>query len=268
MNPAPPVTTTHDGQATRPVHVLRTVSRVRRVPASSSRRPTSAPRERALLLDAFDSNWIAPLGPHVDAFEREFADVRRRAAARPRCRAAPPRCTSRCVLLGVGPGDDVLVPTLTFVATANAVAVRRRPPGVRRQRRAPPGTSIPRWSTRSSPTACRAGRAQPAALIGVDLYGQCADYDPILASCARVRRAGDRGRGRGARARPTAAGRRARSARSTCSRSTATRSSPRAAAGCSSADDPASIERARHLPRRRAIRRRTTSTPRSGSTTG
>ncbi len=29
--------------------------------------------ERELLLDAFDSNWIAPLGPHVDAFEREFA---------------------------------------------------------------------------------------------------------------------------------------------------------------------------------------------------
>ncbi|HEX9504826.1 MAG TPA: DegT/DnrJ/EryC1/StrS family aminotransferase, partial [Acidimicrobiia bacterium] len=29
--------------------------------------------ERAMLLDAFDSNWIAPLGPHVDEFEREFA---------------------------------------------------------------------------------------------------------------------------------------------------------------------------------------------------
>jgi hypothetical protein len=30
--------------------------------------------ERRLLLEAFDSNWIAPLGPHVDAFEREFAE--------------------------------------------------------------------------------------------------------------------------------------------------------------------------------------------------
>jgi dTDP-4-amino-4,6-dideoxygalactose transaminase len=34
--------------------------------------PDVGPRERELLLDAFDSNWIAPLGPHVDAFEREF----------------------------------------------------------------------------------------------------------------------------------------------------------------------------------------------------
>jgi pyridoxal phosphate-dependent aminotransferase EpsN len=36
--------------------------------------PDVGPAERQHLLDAFDSNWIAPLGPHVDAFEREFAD--------------------------------------------------------------------------------------------------------------------------------------------------------------------------------------------------
>jgi dTDP-4-amino-4,6-dideoxygalactose transaminase len=37
--------------------------------------PDVGPLERRLLLDAFDSNWIAPLGPHVDAFEREVAEV-------------------------------------------------------------------------------------------------------------------------------------------------------------------------------------------------
>ena len=36
--------------------------------------PHMGPDERELLLDAFDSNWIAPLGPHVDAFERELAE--------------------------------------------------------------------------------------------------------------------------------------------------------------------------------------------------
>ena len=35
--------------------------------------PHMSSQERALLLEAFDSNWIAPLGPHVDAFEKEFA---------------------------------------------------------------------------------------------------------------------------------------------------------------------------------------------------
>ena len=76
--------------------------------------------ERALLLEAFDSNWIAPLGPHVDGLEREFAEMLGVAEA-----AALSSGTAALhlalVLLGVGPGDEVLVPTLTFVAAANVV---------------------------------------------------------------------------------------------------------------------------------------------------
>ena len=37
--------------------------------------PHMGPDERELLIEAFDSNWIAPLGPHVDAFEQELAQV-------------------------------------------------------------------------------------------------------------------------------------------------------------------------------------------------
>ena len=220
-------------------------------PHLSSRRPTSAPSSARLLLDAFDSNWIAPLGPHVDAFEREFAAFVgvRGAAALSSGTAA---LHLALVLLGVGPGDEVLVPTLTFVATANAVRVRGRAPGVRRQRRAPRGTSTPRSSTRSSPSA-RAPGALPAAVLGVDLYGQCADWDPILERRAPPRRARDRGRGRGARRDlPRPAGRVVRRA-SACSRSTATRSSPRAAAACSSRDDPAA-DRAGPAPRHAGAR--------------
>ena len=36
--------------------------------------PHMGPEERSLLAEAFDSNWVAPLGPHVDAFERELAE--------------------------------------------------------------------------------------------------------------------------------------------------------------------------------------------------
>src|SRR5688572_12354900 len=76
--------------------------------------------ERQLLLDAFDSNWIAPLGPQVDAFEAEFAAYVGLGHA-----AALSSGTAglhlAMVLLGIGPGDEVLVPTQTFVATANAV---------------------------------------------------------------------------------------------------------------------------------------------------
>src|SRR4249919_2478790 len=76
--------------------------------------------ERALLLDAFDSNWIAPLGPHVDAFERELAAF----VGAPQAAALSSGTAALHLalhLLGVGPGDDVVVPTLTFVATANVV---------------------------------------------------------------------------------------------------------------------------------------------------
>ena len=82
--------------------------------------PDVSPLERTLLLEAFDSNWIAPLGPHVDAFEREFAEFLAVADA-----AALSSGTAALhlalLLLGVGRDDEVIVPTLTFVATANAV---------------------------------------------------------------------------------------------------------------------------------------------------
>src|SRR5882672_8559545 len=82
--------------------------------------PHMGPDERALLLDAFDSNWIAPLGPHVDAFENEFAECvgRSHAAALSSGTAA---LHLALLLIGVGPGDEVIVPTFTFVASANAV---------------------------------------------------------------------------------------------------------------------------------------------------
>jgi dTDP-4-amino-4,6-dideoxygalactose transaminase len=143
--------------------------------------PDVGPRERELLLDAFDSNWIAPLGPHVDAFEREFAAfVELRAAAALSSGTAALHLA--LVLLGVGAGDDVLVPSLTFAATANAVTyVGARPVFLDSE-----------WSTWNIDPAlleqelaarARDGRPQPAAVIVVDLYGQCASWDPILASC-------------------------------------------------------------------------------------
>ncbi|MDQ1431470.1 MAG: hypothetical protein QOF40_2072, partial [Actinomycetota bacterium] len=132
---------------------------------------------------AFDSNWIAPLGPHVDAFEREFADFvgMRSAAALSSGTAA---LHLALLLLDVGPGDDVLVPSLTFVASANAVTyVGARPVFVDSERASwnlDPGLVEEELAARA-----QAGRPQPAALLGVDLYGQCADWDPILESCAR-----------------------------------------------------------------------------------
>jgi dTDP-4-amino-4,6-dideoxygalactose transaminase len=138
--------------------------------------------ERRLLLQAFDSNWIAPMGPNVDAFEREMADYLGVADA-----AALSSGTAALhlalIALGVGAGDEVLVPTLTFAATANAVVyVGARPVFIDSDRATwniDPGLLEEDLEDRS-----RRGRL-PAAVIAVDLYGRCADWDAILAACNR-----------------------------------------------------------------------------------
>jgi len=83
-------------------------------------RPSLGERERTALLDAFDSGWISGRGPHIEAFEEAFADT-------VRCGEAVAVSNGSVALhlvlsvLGIGPGDEVIVPSYTYVACANAV---------------------------------------------------------------------------------------------------------------------------------------------------
>ena len=138
--------------------------------------------ERRFLMDAFDSNWLAPLGPHVDAFEREFASV----VGVPHAVALSSGTAAlhlSLVALGIGAGDEVLVSTLTFAATANAVTyVGARPVFLD----ASPATWTldPDLVEQEFEDRAKHGRL-PSALIAVDLYGQCCDYARIAAACER-----------------------------------------------------------------------------------
>ena len=82
--------------------------------------PHMTDHERQALLAAFDSNWIAPIGPALADFEAEIAERAGTEAA-----LAVTSGTAALHLglrvLGVVRGDTVIVPTLTFVASANAV---------------------------------------------------------------------------------------------------------------------------------------------------
>jgi len=138
-------------------------------------------RERELLAEALESNWIAPLGPHVDAFEAELA-----AACGVGHAAALSSGTAALhlalLLAGVEPGDEVWCSDLTFVASANAaVYCGARPVFVD----ADPTTWTidPALVAEELGRAARAGRL-PRALIAVDLYGQCCDYERLAAACA------------------------------------------------------------------------------------
>jgi dTDP-4-amino-4,6-dideoxygalactose transaminase len=137
--------------------------------------------ERRSLLDAFDSNWIAPLGPHVDAFEREVAE-RVGVGGAVALSSGTAALHLALLLLGVGPGDDVLVPTLTFVATANVVTYLGARP-VLVDCDAATWTMDPDLVEAELAARARRGRL-PRAVVTVDLYGQCADYDRLAATCA------------------------------------------------------------------------------------
>jgi len=137
-------------------------------------------RERELLLDAFDSNWIAPLGPHVDAFEREVGEkVGAYALALSSGTAALHLALQ---IVGVGRGDEVLASTFTFAASANAIAyVGAQPTFIDSDRTT--WNMDPALLEEELAACARRGRL-PKAVMVVDLYGQCADYDRIAAACA------------------------------------------------------------------------------------
>ena len=144
--------------------------------------PHVGPAERALILEAFDSNWIAPLGEHVDAFEAELAQY---VGVRSAAALSSGTAALHLALLaaGVGPGDTVLVPSLTFAATAFAVTyVGAKPIFI--------DSEPSSWCVDPLLIECYLdGAAElgtlPRAVMTVDLYGQCADYVPILEACER-----------------------------------------------------------------------------------
>ena len=138
--------------------------------------------EAVRVSEAFASNWIAPLGPHVEAFEREIAErVGVRAALATSSGTAALHLAG--ALLGIGRGDLVLCASFTFAASvAPAFHAGAELAFVDSE----PGS----WNM--SPDAleraladCEKRGKLPKAIILVDLYGQSCDMDPLLALSAR-----------------------------------------------------------------------------------
>jgi len=142
--------------------------------------PDMSAAEREALLGAFDSNWIAPLGPEVNAFERDLANrigVHDAAALS----SGTAALHLALILLKVGPGDEVWTATLTFAATANAIRYVGATPVFIDSKRE--NWNLDPALLREALRDASARGALPKALIVVDLYGQCADYEPILEAC-------------------------------------------------------------------------------------
>ena len=141
--------------------------------------PDVGDAERQALIDAFDGGWIAPVGPDLDAFEAAIGDaVGQRAVALSSGSAA---LHLALLAVGVEPGDDVVVSTFTFAASANAVTYCGANP-VFVDSDTDSWNLNPDLLATALDDAAAAGRP-PKAVVVVDLYGQCADYDRIVPIC-------------------------------------------------------------------------------------
>jgi len=138
--------------------------------------------ERALVDEAFASNYIAPCGPMVERFERAFSE----AVGVPQVCAVSSGTAALELLfheLGVARGDRVFCSDLTFISSIAPAAHRGAEP-VFIDCDESTWTMDPDLLAEALAEAARAGRL-PKAVVAVDLYGQCCDYARVEAACAR-----------------------------------------------------------------------------------
>ena len=144
--------------------------------------PHIGEQELKFVKEAFDTNWIAPVGPNIDAFEQEFSQVvgAKYAAAVSSGTAALHLALK---LLGVEAGDEVFCSTFTFIASASPITYLGAKPVF---------VDSDRISWNMDPNLLETALAKrdklgklPKAVVLVHLYGQSADIEPIAQICAR-----------------------------------------------------------------------------------
>ena len=142
--------------------------------------PHMGGEELKFVHEAFESNWIAPLGPQVSAFEKEVASyVGTKGALAVNSGTAAIHLGLR--LLGVGPGDKVFCSTLTFIGSVNPILYLDAEPVFI-------DSEPESWNM--SPNALKRALEDaaenndlPKAVIVVNIYGQSTDMDPMLDLC-------------------------------------------------------------------------------------
>lgn len=135
--------------------------------------------EEGYVHQAFESNWLSTVGPNLTAFEAEFEHRIGQPAVALASATAAIHLGLR--LLGVGPGDEVFCPTLTFVGACNPIRYLSADPVFLDSNRST-------WNL--DPNILEAAfherahrKKMPRALVVVHLFGQCADMDPIMELC-------------------------------------------------------------------------------------
>ncbi|MGH9214181.1 MAG: DegT/DnrJ/EryC1/StrS family aminotransferase [Acidimicrobiales bacterium] len=138
-------------------------------------RPSIGQQEQYKALDAIRSGWISPHGPYVEEFEARFAEL---CGARHALAVSSGTAALHLALasLRLRPGAEVIVPTLTYVATANVVRYMGAEPVF-------VDVHAASWCIDAAKVA-DALTAKTRGIIAVDLYGHPADMTPLLALAA------------------------------------------------------------------------------------
>jgi dTDP-4-amino-4,6-dideoxygalactose transaminase len=159
------------------------VSSSKELPHLALAEPMIGGNAAAYVQECIETNYVSSLGPFVTRFEEAFAAAvgNRFAVA---CSSGTAALHLAFAALGVGPGDEVLVPTLTFVASANPVRYVGATPVLVDSEpdtlNLDPALVVAELERRAA-----AGLRQPAAVEAVHLVGHPADLDPILLAAAR-----------------------------------------------------------------------------------
>lgn len=146
--------------------------------------PHMCGEEEKLVKEAFDTNWIAPLGPHIEAFEREISEYVGVSSA-VALSSGTAAIHMALKYLGVTKEDTVFCSALTFVASCNPIVYEGAEPIFI-------DSDPSNWNM--SPIAlekafiasAKEGRI-PKAVVVVNLYGQSADLNPIMQICNRYK---------------------------------------------------------------------------------
>lgn len=139
--------------------------------------PTMHGTEQKMIQAAFDSNWIAPLGPHVNAFQKELASYAGDNSHAAVLASGTAAIHLAVILAGVREGDIVFAPALTFSASVNPVCYEKAVPVF---------VDSERDTWNIDPRALEKAFQKyphPAAVIAVHLYGTPAKIDEIRSIC-------------------------------------------------------------------------------------
>ncbi len=140
--------------------------------------------EQAFVQEAFDTNWVVPMGPNVTGFEQDltsFLGGQKPVAALSSGTAA---LHLALVQLGVGPGDEVICQSFTFAASANPIAYLGASP-VFVDSEPDTWNLSPHFLEQAIKDRIVQTGRKPKAIIGVDLYGMPAQWDAISAIAER-----------------------------------------------------------------------------------